>query len=109
MAKKTIVELIDDLTGEAADATVRFGYQDKTYEIDLTETNAKTLEESLLEFIPHARVVGAATRQPRRTQQADREAITAIRKWANENGYNVKERGRVPRAIVEEYHAVVGA
>jgi len=36
MAQKTIVSLIDDLSGEEADETVRFGLDGAQYEIDLS-------------------------------------------------------------------------
>jgi len=31
--------------------------------------------------------------------------LAAIRSWANQNGYKVSDRGRVPAAVVEAYDA----
>ena len=47
MARKTYVELIDDLTGEKAEETVSFALDGVAYEIDLSEENAAKLREEL--------------------------------------------------------------
>lgn len=47
MARKSIVSLIDDISGETAEETVRSGLDGAHYEIDLSETNAIKLWESL--------------------------------------------------------------
>jgi hypothetical protein len=106
VASKTTVSLVDDITGEPAQLTVRFGYEGKNYEIDLTETNAKALDESLQEFIPHARTV-TAKRQP--AQQTDRATNDAIRAWGIANGHELAQRGRIPKNIIDAYHTAQGA
>jgi hypothetical protein len=106
VASKTTVSLVDDITGEPAQLTVRFGYEGKNYEIDLTETNAKALEESLQEFIPHARTV-TAKRLP--AQQTDRATNDAIRAWATAKGHELAQRGRIPKNIIDAYHTAQGA
>jgi Lsr2 len=42
MARKTIVTLVDDLTGETAEdiSTVEFAVDGMTYELDLTDDNS---------------------------------------------------------------------
>ena len=47
MARKTYVELIDDLSGEKADETVSFALDGVAYEIDLSEANATKLRDEL--------------------------------------------------------------
>jgi len=108
MSKRTITELIDDIDGSAATESVRFGLDGVEYEIDVSETNAKQLREALAPFVesgskvgrsgPRLRLVPPPTRSP-----ADRERMTAIRKWANDNGYEVSDRGRVSSSIIEAY------
>ena len=46
MAQKTIVTLIDDLTGEAAEniSTVEFALDGRAYELDLTDENSAKLQ-----------------------------------------------------------------
>jgi hypothetical protein len=109
MASKTIISLIDDLDGESADETVRFGLDGAPYEIDLSEKNATKLRESLAPFVAAARRTGGrqaqsrrGTRTPsRRTGGTDRTAD--IREWARSNGYTVSDRGRIASNIVEAY------
>ena len=42
---------VDDLDGEAADETVEFGIDGKSYEIDLSTANAGKLRDVLAEFV----------------------------------------------------------
>lgn len=55
MAQRVRTELIDDLNGEPASSTVRFGLQGAEYEIDLTEENETRLRELLDPFVKHGR------------------------------------------------------
>jgi hypothetical protein len=32
----------------------------------------------------------------------------AVRAWARENGYDIKDRGRVPAELVAKYQAAIG-
>lgn len=109
MAKKTIVELIDDLDGKnPADETVMFGIDGVDYEIDLSVKNATKLRDALEPFAQ------AARRGPHRKQRGkvlgsngqasmSREESAAIREWANANGYGVAARGRIAADIVDAY------
>ena len=52
---------------------------------------------------------GGEGRAARRTAppvsgRSSRDQNQAIREWANKNGYEVSERGRIPSSIVEAYH-----
>jgi hypothetical protein len=60
MAQKTIVTLVDDLTGEEAEdiSTVEFALDGVTYEIDLNDENAKQLREVFGPYISAARRTG---------------------------------------------------
>jgi len=119
MAQKTIVTLVDGLTGFEADEAVQFGLDGVTYEIDLSDTNAKGLRGALGEYIPHARRQGGhrspgrrgtrpsgATSRPGTSgaTSVDREQNHAIREWARKQGYEVSDRGRVPSNVTEAYH-----
>ncbi len=55
MAQKVTRELVDDLDGSPAVATVRFGYAGRDYEIELSEEHAAELEEFLAPYLEHAR------------------------------------------------------
>jgi hypothetical protein len=56
MAQKTIVTLVDDLTGEEAEniSTVEFALDGVTYELDLTDENSTKLHDSLSQRVIHA-------------------------------------------------------
>jgi hypothetical protein len=112
MAKQVITLLTDDLDGGEADRTVEFGLDGVNYTIDLSEKNAGKLRKALDAYLAVATRVGRSggeSRAARRTAPAvggrsSRDQNQAIREWANKNGYEVSERGRIPSSIVEAYH-----
>jgi hypothetical protein len=123
MAQKTIVTLVDDLTGEEAEdiTTVEFALDGVTYEIDLDEKNSERLRDALAEYIAAARRTGgrrasagrrrasggAGSGTPRATSPGgyDRETSKQIREWAKAQGFEVSDRGRVPNNVVEAWEA----
>lgn len=62
MAQKVQVLLVDDLDGGEADETVTFALDGKTYEIDLTTTNADKLRGLLEPYTKGADVPVAVPR-----------------------------------------------
>ncbi|WP_232661570.1 histone-like nucleoid-structuring protein Lsr2 [Pseudonocardia sp. TRM90224] len=111
MAQIREVRLIDDLDGDAADETVEFGIDGRSYEIDLSETNAKKLRDALADFVASARKAGGSTRRRGggaagavRRPAIDREQNQAIRDWARKRGMKVSDRGRIPAEVLEAYH-----
>src|SRR4051812_50148383 len=56
------IRLVDDIDGEAADETVEFGIDGKTYEIDLSKDNAGRLRDALADFVSAARRAGGRRR-----------------------------------------------
>jgi nucleoid-associated protein Lsr2 len=113
MAKQVITLLTDDLDGGEADRTVEFGLDGVNYTIDLSEKNAGKLRKALDPFLNAATRVGRSTAVSpvaRRgaapsSGRASREENQAIREWANKNGHEVSERGRIPSHIVAAYHS----
>lgn len=120
MAQKTIVTLVDDLTGEEAEdiTTVEFALDGVTYEIDLDDKNSARLRDALAEYVAAARRTGgrrssgrrrsgAGTGTPRATSPGgyDRETSKQIRQWAKAQGFEVSDRGRVPNNVVEAWEA----
>lgn len=111
MAQIREIRLIDDLDGKAADETVEFGIDGKTYEIDLSEANAGKLRDALAAYVAAARrASGGRRRSPagsapaNRRQSVDREQNQAIRDWARKRGMKVSDRGRIPAEVLEAYH-----
>ncbi|MET8679255.1 Lsr2 family protein [Streptomyces sp. NPDC004647] len=112
MAQKVQVLLVDDLDGGEADETVTFALDGKTFEIDLTTSNADKLRGLLEPYAKSGRRTGgraAAGRSKVRSASGGSGQDTAkIRAWAKENGYSVNDRGRVPAEIREAYEKANG-
>jgi hypothetical protein len=111
--KTEVVEhLLDDVDGSVATETVSFAIDGKTYEIDLSKKNAKALRTDLENWAQHARKA-RGTRGARRGTRRRSAAPVAkpstesatVRAWANEKGIGVPARGRIPRAVLDQYHA----
>ncbi|MFC0582356.1 histone-like nucleoid-structuring protein Lsr2 [Micrococcoides hystricis] len=94
MAQRIEVILVDDLDGSEADETIQFSIDGNHYEIDLTSANAKEFRAAFRRYIRKGR--------PMRATQQKNEAAE-IRKWATENGYEVNERGRLRKEIIDAY------
>jgi hypothetical protein len=106
MVQKRIVELVDDLDGGAAEETVAFGIDGKTYELDLSSVNADALRGVLAPYISAGRRSRAGLGVPRQGARASAGVdIAAVRLWAVENGYAVNTRGRIPAPILDAYSA----
>ena len=116
MAQRTIVQLTDDLDGKPiADGqgeTVRFGLDRQDYEIDLGDKNARAMRDAMGKYVAAARRVSSATRAGGRSRGAGRPAAAsrdydpkAVRAWAESQGIEVSQRGRVPADLVAKFQA----
>jgi hypothetical protein len=125
MAQQVLVSLVDDLDGSEGEdvATVEFGVDGVTYEIDLSEANADKLRDALAEFVDHARRTGGRRSGGRaRGKQTGKPSSNgashaingldmspaAIREWATEQGMTLADRGRIPQNVKDDYVAVSG-
>lgn len=114
MAQKITTLFIDDIDGGAAEGTVRFALDGTEYEIDLNAKHSEELRSALGKYVSHARKVGGGVRRGGRVAgRSGRGAASAlntteIRNWARENGYDIKDRGRVPADLVAKYQAATG-
>lgn len=106
MAQKVSILLIDDLDGTEASETVTFGLDGQTYEIDLTDANAKALRDALSSYVGAARkVAGGRGRKATKSTATDGPSAKEIRAWAQANGHDVPDRGRIPSDVREAYLA----
>jgi hypothetical protein len=112
VAQKVVVWLVDDLDGSRATETVEFALDGKTYEIDLSSTNAGKLRDALATYTAVARTSARTPRSTRDTvSAAARFAVGrkrpphAIREWARSEGMLVTDRGRIPFAVRDAYRA----
>ncbi|MEU4241154.1 Lsr2 family protein [Actinoplanes sp. NPDC026619] len=111
MARQVITTLIDDLDGKKADRTVEFSLDGIGYTIDLSEANAGKLRKALDPYISAGNRIGrSATRislrrtVPGRTASS-RDENRLIREWAQANGHQISERGRIPQSVTDAYRA----
>jgi hypothetical protein len=105
MAQRVVVRLIDDLSGAEVPAgkgeTVSFGLDGTSYEIDLTAKNASVLRKALRPYVEAARPIKARAHRPARTRIA--ADTRTVKQWARANGYEVNDRGRVPKAVLAAF------
>ena len=106
MAKrtKTIVDVYDDLDdqplGEAYE-TIRFAVDGRSYEFDTSPAHAAEFRDVLARYIGAARPVARTGRR----KSGSSNNTPAIRSWAQANGYNVSDRGRIPADVIAAYEA----
>ena len=109
MARKTetVTTLIDDLDGSTRGIeTVSFTLDGTAYEIDLGPKNAKSIRADFEKWSAAARKAKRGPVRVRRGAAAKPASeAAAIREWAAANGVQVPARGRIPKAVAEQYHA----
>lgn len=113
MAQRTQTILTDDVDGSEATQTVTFAFQGTSYEIDLNDEHAASIEESFAEWVNAARKVnarGGATTPTRSSagragSGPKRADLDAVRAWARENGHAVADRGRIKQSVLDAYDA----
>ncbi|MEU4672694.1 Lsr2 family protein [Amycolatopsis sp. NPDC023774] len=116
MAKKITIEISDDTDGSPADQTIPFGLDGVSYEVDLSHANAGVLRATVQPYVTVARrtggrrvklAVGQSTDDTSKAPQpvADHSTTHDIRSWAQNNGHEVADRGRIARSVVDAYHA----
>jgi hypothetical protein len=111
MAQKIQTLLFDDFElrkrGKEipADVSLEFSLEGKRYSIDLTEANADKFRDRLRPYTEVATKLPAASSKPSRTV-AKRQHSATIRQWAQQQGIQVSERGRIPEEVVAQYELV---
>ncbi|KXF84111.1 hypothetical protein D092_22600 [Rhodococcus ruber Chol-4] len=107
MARKTIVEMFNDIDGAALEVdgeTISFALDRVKYTIDLSKKNARDFRKKINYYAEHATRIGG-----RKRRGVFRQAVSGspsskeIRQWAIQVGYEVPARGRLPQSLVEQY------
>ena len=109
MAQRTI--LTDDIDGSEGAETITYMVNGQEYEIDLSEENAERFHDALEPFVSKSREVQRQAAPARRGRGdgrrrgggSGRDDIPQIRAWAQSQGMDVSERGRVKKEIMEAY------
>lgn len=109
MAQRVITQIIDDIDGseveDGAGRTVNFALDGAQYQIDLAQKNIDKLEKAFQPYIDAVRKVGGRRNRGGSAKTGSGRDVKAIRQWAQDNGYDVPARGRMPQNLVEEYDA----
>lgn len=106
MARKVYVQLVDDIDDkpiESGGEHITYSVNGVSYEIDLSDKNAKEFHRKLDYYIEHsAKVGGKRTKKSAATTggaKRDANQTKAIREWAKANGHNISSRGRIPADV----------
>ncbi|WP_309130568.1 Lsr2 family protein [Brevibacterium sp.] len=110
MAREMRLVLTDDLDGSEAAETVRFSIDQATYELELSSENAEKLRQTFAPYVAKARRVANTGGRGRRSNSGSggsgpKRDTAKIREWAQANGYQLGDRGRIPQEIVQAYEA----
>ena len=111
----TDVQLIDDIDGSPATATIEFTFDRKNYVIDLSEQHADEFNKALAPYIEHARRARRTPANKRKSRSSSeaarvkRQKNTEIRAWALENGVTVSKRGQLGQDTIAAYEAAHAA
>lgn len=112
MVQRVQVTQVDDLDGSPAVETVKFALDGQEYEIDLSAGHAGELRAELGPYVSRARRKPLPPRRGngngKRKRKPSRPDLPEIRDYARARGHDIKERGQVPRRIVEEYDMLRG-
>jgi hypothetical protein len=115
MARKEVVELIDDLDGrqiqQGEGQTIRFALDGRALEIDLNNKNAEKLRTTLAPYIAAARKSGSKPTAGRRKADGVTRLYDPkiVRRWAEANNVELPKRRRIPQRIIEQFEAREGA
>ena len=112
MAERIVRQLIDDLDGgdipTGAGERIEFSVRGAAYQIDLSSANAAKFDKALKPFVEVALKLRSSRGRRVKTGtngSASREQLAAIREWAQKNGHEVADRGRIKAEIVKAFEA----
>jgi hypothetical protein len=101
MAQRVVVTLSDDIDGGAAEETVQFAVDGKSYEIDLSTRNAEKLRNALAPYVAAGRKQSRSGKAIRHTEVAPDPKT--VRAWAQSRGIELPARGRLPKHVYEAF------
>jgi len=113
MAKKVYVQLVDDIDDkpiESGGEHITYSVNGVSYEIDLSDKNAKEFHRKLDYYIEHSARIGGKRAKRGATSattglKRDANQTKAIREWAKSNGYSISTRGRIPAEVENAFDA----
>jgi hypothetical protein len=119
VARKIVVQVSCDRCGSEVDSenSVELSFGGVDFRTDLCRDHAAELGAVLDPFLsvaervegrrralPPAGARAADGRATRRPTRRDPIQVAAIRSWARDNGYDISDRGRIPREVEDAYN-----
>jgi len=83
----------------------RFSLDGREYEIDLCAKHSQKFDDVVGRYAERARRASARPGRTKRRTTAHRQHSAAIRRWAQQTGIEVSDRGRIPADVVARYEA----
>ncbi|MFY2787059.1 Lsr2 family protein [Rhodococcus sp. KRD162] len=112
MARKVYVQLVDDIDEkpiESGGEHITYSVNGVSYEIDLSDKNAKEFHRKLDYYIEHSTKLGGKRTKKSGASAAgakrDANQTKAIREWAKANGHTISARGRIPAEVEQAFDA----
>jgi hypothetical protein len=102
--QKIVQTMVDDIDGSDATTTITFSVSGVDYSIDLNDKNVAKFEKAIAPFVQHGQRIGGR-RQRGATVTKLAGNAKAVRSWAQANGYDIPDRGRIPGDIIAAYEA----
>ncbi|AXQ64410.1 nucloid associated Lsr2-like [Gordonia phage Neville] len=106
--RQEVVRILDDFDGKVIEneepVVMEFSVEGEHFSLDLRPSNVTRFEADMAKWTDKATKVGG--RKRRRVSAAkgdDKPDLNAIREWARGQGYNVSDKGRIPKDIMEAY------
>ncbi len=107
MQRVTVVSLCDlEHDGEAqATETIDFSYQGGAFQLEACGRHGAQLRHDLAPFITAARKVRPHRSAYARRTAASRRRSQTIRAWAQAQGIEIPDRGRIAKTVLSQYEA----
>jgi hypothetical protein len=117
VARKIVVQVSCDRCGGEVDSdkAIELSFGGVDFRTDLCKEHTSELSSALDPFLSVAERVDSRRRstataprpadgQARRPTRRDPIQVGAIRTWARANGYEISDRGRIPREVEDAYN-----
>ncbi|MBC7518803.1 MAG: Lsr2 family protein [Microbacteriaceae bacterium] len=104
MASTISVIITSDLSNAPDAATVLFGWNGRSYQVDLTADEKRDFEAALQPYLGVAQIANkkSSQREPSRAVAVGLVPAT-VRAWAFSNGVDVPKRGRIPQDVIQRF------
>lgn len=107
MATKQLT--VSDLSGEPDASTVQLALGSERRDVDLTEAERAELDALLRPYLSVSRRAEPTAPRPNRDiPVTTAEQRAAIRRWGRANGFELADRGIIPKTVYQAYRAAHG-